>query len=168
MKFLVPIRPDYHERMFLGVKQQLTLPEMLGELEIPGNAIDKAYLSNFIIRKIQQGDLILFYRSQDIQKITSIGIVEEVFQGKLDSQEVQQILGKRTVLSQSEINDITKHDSHILLFRNLFHFPEPIHISALIENNLIKGAPQQIMGISERTFEYIIAESGIDARYLVH
>jgi len=70
MKFLVPIRPDYHERMFLGFKQQLTLPEMLGELEIPGNAIDKAYLSNFIIRKIQQGDLILFYRSQDIQKIT--------------------------------------------------------------------------------------------------
>ena len=167
-KYLVPIRPNYHERLFLGFKQQLTIPELLGELEIPGNTIDKAYLSNSTIRRVERGDLLLFYRSQDFQKITSIGVVEEVHQGRLDSQEVQQILGKRTVLNKLEIENITERDSHILLFRNLFHFPNLIPISTLIERNLIKGAPQQIMSVGDKAFEYIIKESGIDSRYFIN
>ncbi len=167
-KYLVPIRPDYHERLFLGFKQQLTLPEILGELEIPGNTIDKAYLCNSIIRRIEPGDILLFYRSQDYQQITTVAIIEEVHQGRINSQKAQQLLGKRTVLSIPEIEEVTRRDSLILLFRSLLHFPDPIDLSTLIENNLIRSAPQQIMGIDENAFEYIMKESGIDSRYLVN
>jgi rRNA-processing protein FCF1 len=167
-KFLVPIRPEYHERLFLGFKDQQTIPEILGELEIPGNTIDKAYLSNSTTRQIKRGDLLLFYRSQDLQKITTISVVEDVHYGIMNSQKAARLLGNRTVLSRREIDEITHTASLLIRFRFLHHFPDPIAVSTLIENNLIRCVPQQIMSIDEETFGYIIRECGVDSRYLVN
>ena len=168
-KYIVPIRPNYHERLFLGFRIQLTIPESLfGAIEIPGNTIDKAYFCNSTTRKVKSGDLLLFYRSKDYRKITTIGVIEDAYYGDMNSEEVLRILSNRTVLNKEEIEKITRKKSLILRFRKLHNFSSPVQISTLIENNLIKCVPQQIMRIEECTFEFIMRESGIDSRYLVH
>jgi len=79
-KFIVPILPTYHNKLFTDYsKRQVTLAEYADEFVIEGNTIKKAYLSHSNIKRMQQGDLILFYRSEDLQAITSLGVVEGVY-----------------------------------------------------------------------------------------
>ncbi len=54
--FLVPIMPEYHDRLFPDFKKrQIKLTEYT-EINIPGNAIKKAYLSHSVIKKIRPGE----------------------------------------------------------------------------------------------------------------
>jgi len=80
-KFLIPIRPEYHTRLFQDYrKRQMKITEYI-EFNIQGNTIKKAYLSHSKIRKIKPGDIILFYRSKDEKCITSLGVIDQVFFG---------------------------------------------------------------------------------------
>lgn len=78
-KFIIPILPKFHDRLFpdyAGRKQsRITDFGDMTEFSIPGNTIKKAYLSHSPIRKIREGDIVIFYRSQDKQ-LTALGVVE--------------------------------------------------------------------------------------------
>lgn len=92
-KFVVPIVPKYHDKLFTDFpKGQTTLPEYNFEFVVEGNTIKKAYLSHSKIKRIGPGDLILFYRSEDIQSITSIGVVESIYTGIEDSGQILKLV----------------------------------------------------------------------------
>lgn len=65
--FLVPVRPEYHRRLFPDAELAPTLPL---EFDPIANALRMAYLSNASTRTVTQGAGLLFYRSQESQGCT--------------------------------------------------------------------------------------------------
>ena len=80
-KFIVPIKPEFHEKIFLKPVVQTSLEsfseEGFGEYPsnlIPTNTIKKAYISH-ANANLKEGDLILFYET-DKKGIADVGVVE--------------------------------------------------------------------------------------------
>src|SRR5207249_1282498 len=106
-KYLVPIRPEFHEKLFVDYStRQTTLPEYRAQFIVEGNTIKKAYLCNSNNRTVSKGDIMLFYRSGDYQELTSIGVAESVYVNLRRAEEIAKIVGKRTVYSSSEIEEM--------------------------------------------------------------
>jgi hypothetical protein len=167
-KFIVPIIPKYHERLFTYYAgRQTKIMEHNGEFIIEGNTIDKVYLCHSSIRAVGKGDLVLFYRSKDAKQLTSIGVVERAFVG-LDSESILKIIGKRSVYSIEEIRKMSKKPTLVILFRWHFHFPEPIGIENLKDMGIIKQAPQSITKIGHSDYLKILKRSKLDERYTIH
>lgn len=169
-KFIVPILPAYHNKLFTDYsKRQVTLAEYADEFVIEGNTIKKAYLSHSNIKRIKRGDIILFYRSEDLQAITSLGVVEGVYSDVEDTGQILQIAGKRTVFSRGEVDKwIERSPVSIFLFRHHFHLKRLIELERLIASKIVKAAPQSAMEISSDGYAQIKNMGGIDERYTVH
>lgn len=71
--FLVPIQPNYHRLLFPEAEENLqyTISDYAG-INTASNAIRKAYISNSNIKKINKGDILLFYASHSNKAITCI------------------------------------------------------------------------------------------------
>ena len=169
-KFIVPILPVYHNKLFTDYsKRQVTLAEYADEFVIEGNTIKKAYLSHSNIKRMQRGDIILFYRSEDLQAITSLGVVEAVYSDIEDTGQILQIAGKRTVFSRGEVDKwIERRPVSIFLFRHQFHLMRLIELERLIASKIVKAAPRSAMEISSDGYAQIKNMGGIDERYTVH
>jgi rRNA-processing protein FCF1 len=125
-KFIVPIRPAYHDQLFIDYRRRrVTLTEYFGEFYPEGNSIKKVYITHSNIRKIRPGDLIFFYRSDDTKGITSLGVVESFHPGLENIDEISRLVTRRTVYSQVEINAMKKPLS-VILFTHHFHFPRQV------------------------------------------
>ena len=149
-------------------RRQTTLPAYNYEFVVEGNTIKKAYLSHSNIKRMGQGDLILFYRSEDKQAITSIGVVEAIYIGIEDSGQILQLVGKRTVFSHEEIEEwARKSPVSIFLFRHHFHLDRPVGLKELIGAHLLKAAPESAKEITNEYAE-IKKLGGINERFTVH
>lgn len=167
-KFIVPIRPEYHERLFIDYKgRQTTLTEHAGDFIVEGNTIKKAYLSHSTTTKISSGDILLFYRSRDRKELTSLGIVEDVFFGSKDKDEIMRHVGKRTVYSVDEIEEMAKKSTVVILFTWHFHLANPLKLADLKETNVLTGAPQSITEISHEKYLMIKKGGEIDERFTI-
>ena len=65
------------------------------------------------------GDILIFYVSER-KLLTSIGVVESIDREIVDSDVVLKKVGKRTVYSRKEIEDIVKTATTVILFRHHF------------------------------------------------
>lgn len=170
-KFVVPIRPEYHRRLFTeycdGVSRQLTFDESMGDFIVEGNTIKKAYLTRSKIRRLNEGDLVLFYRSQDIKAITSLGVIEEVHYALSNPEEITKIIGKRSVYSKSEIEAFPKPLT-VILFRHHMNLKNPVKLSVLIESGILNGQPQTIQQIDDDKFSMIKKRGEINERFTIH
>lgn len=158
-KFLIPIRPDYHEQLFPELSaRQLKLPFIGAAL--PGNAIKLAYLSKANTNAVRAGDVLVFYRSRDKHTCTTIGIVETV--DRLDDPDMilERVL-KRTVYTRKEIEEICDGGCLVILFRLQGHFEKPVSMVALQELN-IDGPIQTIRKINDEQFREIARQGGIE------
>ena len=165
-KFLIPIIPTFHNRLFPEFEKLKTSLFDGSELIPEGNTIKKAYLCNSKIKKIRPGDLVLFYLSREEQEITTIGTVETVFQNPVDTDDIVRHVGKRTVYSIQEIKDIyTKKSSLVLLFLFNFYFPNPVSLKVLKSNRILNHAPQSILELSKSQYEWIKSEGELDERF---
>jgi len=168
-KFVVPIRPEYHNRLFIDYKgRQTTIPEHAGEFIIEGNTISKVYLSHSKIRRIWKGDILLFYRSKDKKELTSLGVVENVFHDLKDKDQVVRLVGKRTVYTVEEIEQIVRKPTLVIFFRWHFDLPKPLKIAELKRLRVLPKAPQSIATLHHRKYMEIKREGKIDERYTVH
>jgi hypothetical protein len=172
-KFLVPIVPKYHDRLFPEYKQdkqkQITLSEAVGgpkRLNIQGNAIKKAYISHARTKQIKEGDIVLFYRSDDESSITSIGVVEEVYFSQTKQDKITEIVGDRTVYSPDEIKDMCEKPTLVILFKIHFHFPNPINKEKL--DSIGVSWPQQVNIIDEEKYQMIKELGGLDGCFTVN
>ncbi len=166
-KFLVPIIPEYHDRLFPDFKKrQIRLTEYT-EINIPGNAIKKAYLSHSAIKKIRPGDLLLFYRSHDLKAITSIGIVDREPVNTNDADKIVTIVGERSVYSYKEIKDMTQTTVLVILFRHHLNLPNPLNLDYLRSHNILQSAPQSIIELSHDQYITIKKGGKLDERFTV-
>src|SRR2546428_4794501 len=72
--YVVPIRPENPKMLFPDAERQL---DIISGRNPFGNAIRNAYLCHAIVRRIEPGDVLLFYRSVDEQAIRCVGVAEE-------------------------------------------------------------------------------------------
>lgn len=162
-KFIVPIQPEYHQRLFVDYKErQTTLLEFSGKFIIEGNTIKKAYICNSV-RDMNPGDILFFYKSQD-QELTTIGVVEKVFIDQ-PKDEIIKIVGKRTVYTDEEIEKITKKKRNlVILFIMISHLPNTLKLEDLKNKKILKRAPQSITNITDK-YNKLKAESGINGSF---
>jgi len=167
-KFIVPIRPEYHNRLFTDFpERQLTLSESVGDFIIEGNTIRKAYICHSKARRMQAGDVLLFYLSR-LQKVTSLGTVESAEKEMRNSQEIFRRVGKRTVYSLDEIEEMAKKPTTVILFRQHFHLKKTLSLEELKNMGVLAGSPQSIILITDESYGKIRQKGGIDARFTVH
>jgi len=167
-KFIVPIRPQYHSRLFTNYKdRQIELAESAGYFIVEGNTIRKAYICNSRTKRIAQGDLILFYVSQRRQLI-SLGVVEAVSGGLQNYKDIIKLVGKRTVYSVNEIQSIAGKPSLVILFWQYWHLPQPLSYPRLKGMGILKGPPLSIMQISEKDYSLIKEAGDIDERFTIN
>lgn len=153
-KHIIPIQPKYHNLLFTDFPRrgQLTINEAINEFIIEGNTIRKAYLTHSSTKKIDPGDIILFYRSEDMKELVSVGVVEKVQYDLTDKEQVFNLVGKRTVYTLSEIEKFVKKPTTVILFNHHFYLRNPISYEDLLKNNLLQGPPQSITEIDHQKY----------------
>jgi hypothetical protein len=142
--------------------------EHLGEFIVEGNTIKKAYLSHSKITKMRPGDIILFYRSQDQSKITSLGVIESISLSIQNVDDVTRIVGRRTVYAHNEIEKFVEKPTTIILFLHLFHLKNPLHLGELKDMDVISSAPQSIVEIAHNSYMKIKKKGGIDEHFTIN
>ncbi len=152
-KYIVPIRPEYHKVLFPEIQIQ---PSLFGPSSA-GHAIKQAYLCHARISGIKSGDILFFYRSQDIQAITSIGVVESVHEYQ-DHDKILQLVSKRTVYSYDDIVKIAEKKTKVILFRLAAHLQNVIPSNWLSEQGVVNGQIQTIRKISNEAFRKVVDE----------
>jgi hypothetical protein len=164
-KFVIPIYPKFHDRLFTDFSTRIpTEVETSGDFLTEGNAITKAYLSKSQIKKLESGDLILFYRTSPDQILTSLGVIESVYLKMDDTDDIMTIVAKRTVFSREEI-EAMKKPLLIILFRHHFHLNYYLTLDELLKMGILAGAPQSISEITHENYLLIKEKGGIDGRY---
>lgn len=167
-KYIMPIRPEYHNRLFVECGgRQTSLAEHAGQFIIEGNTIKKAYLCHSKLKKISKGDILLFYRSQDRQELTSIGVVETVHLGLRDKDQITKLVCKRTVYSLSEIEERAKKPTMVILFTWHFNLKNPLNLGELKKLRVLAAAPQSITEISHGQYLEVKQSGGMDERFAV-
>ncbi|KAM3101986.1 GNAT family N-acetyltransferase [Phormidesmis sp. 146-12] len=150
--FLIPIVPRYHKVLFPGAEAQLEL--LPGEHSF-GNGIRKAYLCHAKTRKIAPGDIIFFYCSGKHGGVTTYGVVESIIVSS-DPHMIARSVGKRTVYNYPEIESLcSKGDVLVILFRLARSVIEPIPLKILLEESIIKKAPQSISSLSFKAAKWL-------------
>lgn len=153
-KFIVPIKPEYHDRLFADTSKQARglFPDFLTWYAPEGNTIKKAYICHAQTRSISSGDLLLFYRSGDRKSIECIGIAETIKASK-DIESVIPMVSKRTVYSILELQDILKRKALVILFWHL-RCIRPISMSDLTMAGILSPI-QSIRKISDIQYSTI-------------
>jgi len=168
-KFIIPIQPEYHNRLFIDFKgRQTKVNEHLGEFIVEGNTIKKAYLSHSKVTKMRPGDIILFYRSHDQSKITSLGVIESISLSIQNVDDVTRIVGRRTVYAYSEIEKFVEKPTTIILFLHHFHLKNPLHLDELKDMDIISSAPRSIVEIAHNSYLKIKKRGEIDEYFTIN
>jgi len=155
-KFLVPIKPQYHQVLFPELAYQA---QLFGGGSTAGNAIKQAYLCKAQTTKVQPGDVVLFYRTEDQQSVTTIGVVE-CYEVHDNAASIMQLVSRRTVYSQKDIEAMASKPTKVMLFRLVGHFPSAISYASLIRERIVSGPIQSITKISDDAFSRIFELSG--------
>lgn len=156
-KFLVPIQRDFHRILFpdyQALQSQLFAPQ--GSV---GNAIKLAYLCHSASRQIRPGDVLLFYRSEDEQAVTSLAVVDQ-FAVLSDAASIAAMVSRRTVYSIQEIEEMATRPTKVILFRLVKHFPAPASLRRLLDDGVVAGNIQSITKISDDAFSRVLAAAG--------
>jgi hypothetical protein len=166
-KFILPIRPEYHEKLFVDyADRQTTLLEHSGQFIVEGNTIKKAYLCNSNNKMLLGGDVLLFYRSLDERSLTSLGTVESVHYKVKGLERVARLVEKRTVYSIGEIQQMLHNPTMVILFKWHLHLPHPVSLQELSSMNI--SIPQTITRMSHSNYLRIKSRGGIDGRLTVN
>lgn len=151
-KFLVPIQPQYHQILFPDLARQ---GQLFGGSSVAGNAIKQAYLCKAQTNQVKPGDVVLFYRTGDEKAVTTLGIVER-YEVHDDATNIMQIVSRRTVYSQKDIEAMAKSPTKVMLFRLAKHFHVHVPYSALTQEGIVSGSIQSITKISDDSFAKLL------------
>jgi len=151
-KFVVPIQSSFHDILFPEVAPQLGLGGFVEGDSIPGNTIRKVYLSHSPIKEIPAGSIILFYRSAPEQYIRTRAIVERA-RRLTDMESLAAAIGKRSVYSLKQVNEMIEKEVLVIDFRLVDHLETPIPLKELVSNKIFNNRPpQSIMEISDERY----------------
>lgn len=161
-KHLVPVVPSFHDRLFPRYSDQTELHSFSGQSRAEGNSIRKAYISNAPSKKVERGDVLLFYRSEDSQ-VTSVGVCDGAHYELDDPEDVKRVVGKRSVFTDSELEErVNDGETTVLMFLWHFHLPDPVGLESMKKDNIRSGPPISTQEIDGEQYQYIVSEGGID------
>lgn len=161
--FLVPIKQDFHERLFPsdspshGQESLFYGCEWADLTREPcGNAIRKVYICNAGTKRIKQGDLLVFVVSETEQSVENIGVVESTLRS-WDPIEVLEFAGDRTVYRPDEIQSLASHNRGALAikFRRDRRLGEPWGHHLAGYHDLISSPVQSIRSVSEEGIAWL-------------
>ncbi|MGI5819539.1 MAG: GNAT family N-acetyltransferase [Armatimonadota bacterium] len=139
--WVIPIKPRYHHILFPDAEPQR--PLLPGDRP-SGNSIRKAYLSRAGTRSIAPGDLLVFYRSDDTQALTVVGVAEETSVSEAP-EDIATFVGKRTVYRYADICEMCSGGEVLaILFRYAHRIGDPVRRAELEQRHLLTAAPQSI------------------------
>jgi hypothetical protein len=164
-KFIVPIRPLYHDRLFVEVSKDINLFEGVGELIVEGNTIKKAYLCHSNSKKIQQNDVLVFYCSETRKSVSAIGVVEHIYLGMRNAEEVIRHVGKRSVYKINDIERLVSKPTMVIVFKLHFYLPNPLSYKFLYNHKVLSGPPQSIVEISHDKYLLVKDGGGLNERF---
>lgn len=157
-KYLIPIRPEYHERLFPDISTFRY--SLFGNdrtlYSSESNTIRKAYLCCSPVKRIEPGDLLLFYRSVDRKSIQVLAVVAEVFRSS-DPLDIISKIDNRTVYSYREIDEMVgKSKGGVLIL--CFDMAKVLNkeVDLLELRNLGISPPQTIQAIENDLFKAIV------------
>ena len=145
--YVIPIQPRYHTRLFPDHPGEPA--RLLPDDDPFGNALRKAYLSQSAITPLARGDTILFYRSDDWQAVSAVGVVEESMRSG-DPSEVAAFAGQRTVYSYTEIVEMTHPSALAILFRQDRLIERGWPLDDLLAAGVLNAAPQSITQVRSK------------------
>jgi len=181
-KFIVPIYPEYHTELFPDSILTNESPNDFEENEPHRNAIQKVYISRSYYRDLIPGDIILFYRTKTpntsayyTSVLTTIGVVEKVYNDIKDEKEFVSLCRKRSVFSDEKLKEWwTRNPENrpfIVNFLYVYSFPKPyLNLKKLLELNIFKdisSVPRGFEKISDTDFNIILKEAKADACFIV-
>lgn len=152
--YLVPIRPQFHEMLFPELQEQHRL---LPGREAYGNSMKKAYLSSSAITELPRGSVLLFYRSEDDQKISAWGVVEDTLRSN-NAEEICSFVLPRTVFPPEEISKMCNTGPVLaIMFRQgLRKLSHGGSLRDLTNATVISAAPQSIMQLRPETKQWMV------------
>jgi hypothetical protein len=154
-KYVVPIRPQYHDVLFPDFETpQLPQRRLFAQPNSAGNAIKMAYLCRAQTATMSPGDILLFYRSADLQALTGIGVVES-YETMADADSIAARVRRRTVYSLNEIVEMAVKPTRVMLFRFVRHLGEPIALRQLLRDRILNGPPQSITKLKDAQFQVL-------------
>jgi hypothetical protein len=155
-KFVIPIQPTFHRILFPDyISPADRQMELLNPANTAGNAIKLAYLCHAQTRRIEPGDVLLFYRSGDERAVTTVGVAES-YETLADPAQIVARVKRRTVYSMQEISDLAVRPTRVLLFRLVQHLEHPLSQAWLEREQVLRGAPQSITRVSHEGFERVL------------
>ncbi|KXS31820.1 MAG: Uncharacterized protein AWT59_2036 [Candidatus Gallionella acididurans] len=159
-KFIIPIRPEYHRILFSDYVSPVDPPQMtlFDSTHTASNAIKQAYLCHAKLGKVSPGDIVLFYRSTDEMAVTSLGIVEQ-YETLENANEIVDRVRRRTVYSMTEIEDMARKPTKVMLFRLVKHFTYPPSFEWLKQNRVVNGNIQTIREIDDDAYQRLISQA---------
>lgn len=157
-KYLVPIRPRYHERLFPDTSDfsKGLFGDMPSMYTSESNTIRKAYLCGASITTLESGDLLLFYRSQDRHEVQAIGVVVDVVRTN-DIDIISEKVRRRTVYRKAQIAEMIAQSKNTLLvicFNLVQYLNRPVPLEFLEKIGV--SAPVSIRAISEDQYKAIM------------
>lgn len=175
-KFLVPIYPEYHTNLLPDSILNNESPTDFIENEPYRNAIKKAYISGSLNRNVNKGDLIVFYRTGGRYKsvVTTVGIVENVFQHFENEDDFLNKCRKRTVLNNLELKEFWNYNPQrkpfVVTFLQVYSFPVRTNLDQLIQLGVIQdidSAPRGFEEINDENFEKILKATKTDENFII-
>lgn len=159
-KFIVPIKPQWHDRLFPDVSDfRNTLlgddPAFYGP---ESNTIRKAYICKATIKRIEPGDLLLFYRSGDRRSIQVLGGVISA-KRMYDTASIYEEVKNRTVYRPKEIQGMldTANDGLLVIRFDLLVFLDtPVTLDLLHEHGV--NTPQSICSFPQSAYNELFSK----------
>jgi hypothetical protein len=142
---VIPIQPRYHGILF---PEQESHQQLFGGTLPFGNALRKAYLCNSKLKGLAEGSVLWFYRSQNDRGIVASGVLEAWMRSQ-GAGEIAQFVGKRTVYSYDEIEELASREVLAINFRQARLLLEPVRLQDLVAAGVLRGAPQSIVRLGE-------------------
>lgn len=153
--YLVPIKPEFHRVLFPDAEDEADL--FPGELYY-GNVLRKAYLCNANLRKIVPGDLLFFYQSKGTADVRVVGAVEQVHVSS-DPGEIAGFVGKRTVYTFAEIEELSRRSEVlILLFMTLKVKGLALSLDEMKRRGVAKSHPQSIQSLPKEELPWLLSQ----------
>lgn len=151
--FLVPIRPEFHSRLFPQMEPQASLWE--GH-ESCGNTLLKAYVCRASIGQMRPGDVIAFYRSSDIKAITTLGVIEDTMRST-SWQEIRDFTIKRTVFGEDDLKDMCggPRGALAILFRHAPIVKRPLTLAGSQSDGAVPRAGQSITRLTSEQISWL-------------
>jgi hypothetical protein len=157
--YVVPIKPDYHDILFPDFEGRASKQGKLFEQEnFAGNAIKMAYLCKAPTKRMNPGDILLFYRSGDERALTSIGVVES-YETLDNADAIVARVKRRTVYSMADISTMAKSPTRVILFRFVRHLAHKLSLNQLVAAGVLNGQPQSITKIPHERYLAAISAS---------